>query len=140
MTNAVNGYRCTGIFPFTKDIFPDFEFVAEKIDESTEQFCHSRGEVINETEEISALKVIEIPDLETETHEAKSSCLSPYEVSPVPNILPVESGYINRRKRSSAILTDQTPSIMNQTQPGNEEPVSKARICRLIKLMYTLFP
>jgi hypothetical protein len=109
MANAVKGFECTGIWPYNAEIFSEHEFAIQEETESD----------IPDMKTFSGhFEIIEISDTpenpEYNNPNAVMSCISPFELSPLP-ILPIKKpNKGNRRRKSSTILTDESSEFVNE--------------------------
>jgi hypothetical protein len=100
MSNAINGFRCNGIFLFNANIFSDEELSHVELNSTT----ITNEECVLPTMEV---EIIELTEPSSKGKEAK--LVSPFEISPIPRLQSTSlMGPTNRlrKKKSPAILTD----------------------------------
>lgn len=119
-TNAIAGFRSTGICPYDRDIFSDCDFLPAQ---TTDQPMDVEQ---NEEEECEA--PIDLVVEKASTSKEGTAYVSPAMIHPVPKAQPRKKRAGGRKKGSTKILTD-TPvrnMIASESQVRAEKKVKKA--------------
>ncbi|KAJ8910110.1 hypothetical protein NQ315_013249 [Exocentrus adspersus] len=155
--NIISGFRCTGIYPFDKNIFPDSHFIAAEVTDMPYELATGSNTASTETQSVciatclpqpSTSNTLVRPQTPTNSNDSgiieipnqttpEKQTISPFVIQPLPKVSNTAATGCKRRKKLSKILTE-TPNIdeMKENLANKSKPKKKAveKIkCKIVK-------